>query len=218
MKILNVYDEMFVSVLNALKRVVRNTIGEFTYSHYNRLKTLLVRNCVVNGFTNIENDLQKTFKELETCVLKKKLLVDNKDDYIKNMEDCSQEPIKAVKNCLSKKKGYLPNFLLNMARKQVELIYDDREIINMYLAPCTEVFESFVVAYKYRRCLVETSKRTNDTEIFADSVETFCSRYLPSIYCLTDIINEVCSQDPKLKQYIEDHIKAKKYPCEQKYD
>ncbi|CAG9829887.1 unnamed protein product [Diabrotica balteata] len=111
-----------------------------------------------------------------------------------------------------------PDFLLNMARKQVEVGYNDRDIIIIYLTPCMKVFERFDVSYRYLTCLSDTSRRTNDTARIPDSVETFCSRVLPAVECMTDILDKECSQYPQVKQYTEDNLHANEYACHQKYD
>ncbi|XP_072379371.1 uncharacterized protein [Diabrotica undecimpunctata] len=203
---------------SVLKRVVRSTIGQITTAYTEQLKTYIIANCVENGFADIEEDLRKIFTELEECVQTKKIYVHTKEEYLENVEECSKEPIKKVKGCLTKKQGYFPYFLLNMARKQVELVYKDREIITVYMAPCMNVFERSEVSYGYIKCLEDTSKKTNDSARIPNSIDQFCSRFLPALHCLTDIIDKECGQEPKVKLYSEDHLRANEYPCQQKYD
>ncbi|CAG9829889.1 unnamed protein product [Diabrotica balteata] len=201
-----------------LKRIVRSTLGQITTAATQQLKTLIITNCVDNGFTDIEDDLKQSFNDLEACVSKRKIYVDNKEDFINNIKECSQESIKKVKGCLIKKQAYFPDFLLNLAIKNVEMFYDDQEIITNDLVPCMKIFEQFDISFGYLKCIVTTSKRTNDTVTIPDSLETYCSRFLPGIHCLTDILDKECTQYPKVKKYSEDYLQANKYPCEQKYE
>ncbi|XP_072377510.1 uncharacterized protein [Diabrotica undecimpunctata] len=203
---------------SALKRVVRSTFGQITTTYSQQMKTLIIANCVENGFVDVEDDLRQAFDEFEVCAQKRRLYVDTMENYLKNLEECSAIPTKKIKSCLTKEQSYFPDFLLNMAKKQVEVGYNDRDIIIIYLTPCMKVFERFDVSYNYLTCLSDTSKRTNDTAIIPDSVETFCSRFLPAVHCLTDILDKECSQYPKVKKYSQDHLQANEYPCQQKYD
>ncbi|XP_028140531.1 uncharacterized protein LOC114334641 [Diabrotica virgifera virgifera] len=202
----------------ALKRIVRSTLGQITTAATEQLKTLIIKNCVENGFADNEDDLKQSFSDLEACVSKRKIYVDDKEDFINNIKECSQESIKKVKGCLTEKQSYFPDFLLNLATKNVELLYDDKEIITTDLVPCMKVFQRFDVSFGYLKCIVTTSKRTNDTATIPDSLENYCSRFLPAIHCLTDILDKECTQYPKVKKYSEDHLRANEYPCEQKYE
>ncbi|XP_028140534.1 uncharacterized protein LOC114334643 [Diabrotica virgifera virgifera] len=203
---------------SALKRVVRSTFGQITTGYTDQMKTLIIANCVENGFVGIEDDLRQTFADFEVCAAKRKLYVDTKENYLKNFEECSVEPIKKIKSCLTKEQSYFPDFLLNMVRKQVELGYNDRDIIIIYLTPCMKIFQRLEVAYSYLTCLSDTAKRTNDSVRIPDTVEIFCSRFLPAVHCLTDILDKECTQYPKVKKYSQDHLLANEYPCQQKYD
>ncbi|XP_050498829.1 uncharacterized protein LOC126879687 [Diabrotica virgifera virgifera] len=203
---------------SALKRVVRSTFGQLNNGFTEQMKTLIIANCVENGFVGIEDDLRQTFADFDVCSAKMKLYVDTKENYLKNIEECSVEPTKKIKSCLTKKQSYFPDYLLNMVRKQVELGYDDRDIIITDLTPCMKIFENADVASSYLTCLSDTAKRTNDTARIPDTVEIMCSRALPAVKCMTDILDKECTPYPLVKKYIQDNLKANEYPCQQKYD
>ncbi|XP_072377512.1 uncharacterized protein [Diabrotica undecimpunctata] len=197
--------------------LVRSNFGQIPTANINEFKTFIIANCLANGFPGIDNDLRETFTELETCIQKRKIYKDTKEEYIKNIEDCSKDPIKKVKRCLTKQPSYYPDFLVNMVKKQVELLYDDRDIITTYVPLCMKVFKRTDVLNGYLKCVSEASKTTNDTGELPDSVEAFCSQFLPAARCLTNVFDKECAQYPKLMKYSKDYVRAIEYPCKQEY-
>ncbi|XP_050498831.1 fibroblast growth factor receptor 4 isoform X2 [Diabrotica virgifera virgifera] len=196
---------------------VRSHFGQMAMGNINQFKNFIIANCLDNKSSDIEDDLRETFTELETCIQKRKMYVDTKEDYIKNIEDCSKDPIKKVKRCLTKQQSYYPDFILNGVKKQVELVYDDQDVITTYLSSCMKVFERPDVSYGYLKCVEEASTMPSGSLSLPDTVEAFCSQFLPAARCLADVLDKECAQYPKMKKYSKDYVRATEYPCEQEY-
>uniref|UniRef100_A0A6P7G0E4 Hemicentin-1-like isoform X1 n=1 Tax=Diabrotica virgifera virgifera TaxID=50390 RepID=A0A6P7G0E4_DIAVI len=201
----------------AVDVVVRSHFGQMAMGNINQFKNFIIANCLDNKSSDIEDDLRETFTELETCIQKRKMYVDTKEDYIKNIEDCSKDPIKKVKRCLTKQQSYYPDFILNGVKKQVELVYDDQDVITTYLSSCMKVFERPDVSYGYLKCVEEASTMPSGSLSLPDTVEAFCSQFLPAARCLADVLDKECAQYPKMKKYSKDYVRATEYPCEQEY-
>ncbi|CAG9829891.1 unnamed protein product [Diabrotica balteata] len=198
------------------RRFTRSAFAEMGLQFVELLKDKIISNCVANGFY-IEDQLRESFTNLEVCLKNEKFYISPKEDFLRNVKKCSVEPIKLVKSCLTKEQSYFPDFLYNMAKAQIELIYNNRDVISIYVPVCRKMFEKPEIRRNYLNCLTESKKQNSSTEI-PPSVEIYCERYLPRTHCLTDIFYNECSHIPKLKQYADERVKAINSPCSQKYE
>uniref|UniRef100_A0A6P7G3Z5 Uncharacterized protein LOC114333593 n=1 Tax=Diabrotica virgifera virgifera TaxID=50390 RepID=A0A6P7G3Z5_DIAVI len=198
-------------------RVTRSAFVEMGLHFVELLKLRIISNCVANGFY-IEDELKESFKDLGVCLNKEKLYVSPREDFLRNLKECSVEPIKLVKSCLTREQSYFPDFLYNMAKAQIDLIYDNRDVISIYVPVCRKMFENPEIKRNYLNCLTESNKNHNSSTEIPPSVETYCERYLPRTHCLTDIFYNECSHIPKLRHYADERTKAIQYPCSQTYE
>ncbi|XP_072377515.1 uncharacterized protein [Diabrotica undecimpunctata] len=198
------------------RRFTRSAYAEMGLKFAELLKEKIIFNCVANGF-HIEDQLRESFTDLEVCLNKERFYISSKEDFLRNVKECSVEPIKLVKSCLTKEQRYFPDFLYNMAKAEIDLIYNNRDVISIYVPVCRKMFEKPEIKQNYLNCLTGSKKLNSSTEI-PTSVEIFCERYLSRTHCLTDIYYNECSHIPKVKQYADEIAKAVKSPCSQTYE
>ncbi|CAH1153850.1 unnamed protein product [Phaedon cochleariae] len=208
------YEEGSSPVRGALKRVVRHAIGGMGGEFLTQTELSIISNCKANGYGDEVGDrLQESYDKLKVCIRKKTMFIDPKEDYIANLEECAQDPIKKTTACLREDQKYFPQFLLDLSKSVVIFMYDDFNIMRVDLPRCIIKFQEYRVQRKYLQCLMDTSQKTHDTMEIPSSKESFCEKFIPASRCFTEIIKDNCDQTPKLVQFREDYMNSMMRPC-----
>lgn len=66
---------------------------------------------------------------MTTCFSKKQLFLLSKDDFIKNIVDCSVKAKDEARKCLPDEQKWFPRFALELAKSMVNFMYDDQKIL-----------------------------------------------------------------------------------------
>ncbi|KAJ8913833.1 hypothetical protein NQ315_003742 [Exocentrus adspersus] len=196
-----------------LKRIVKRSLGNLNAQILPVLEGQIIASCK-NG--EAANDLPDVFRDMKSCIARKQIIRTPKEEYLKNIEKCSQDAITKTKNCLSDEKKYFPDFLLVLVKSVVSFMYDDVDLLRVDLAACIPRISSFDAQNSYLTCVRDTALQTHDTTELPNSKAEFCAKFIPINNCFTDMIKDYCPQTSNLKKLREDYINMGKRPCGEK--
>ncbi|KAJ8913834.1 hypothetical protein NQ315_003743 [Exocentrus adspersus] len=196
-----------------LKRIVKRSLNGLAAQMLPLLETKIISNC--NDSKSAE-ELQDVYSEMKVCFAKEKILRVSKEDFWKNIKECSKDAITKTRNCLPEDRKYFPEFVLSVAKSAVDFMYEDVDLIRVDLAACVPKLNNFEAQYDYLRCLRGISSKDNSTSpTELPSQAEFCAKFIPANQCFTDMIKGHCPQTSNLKKFRENYINMAKRPCEE---
>ncbi|KAG5887447.1 hypothetical protein JTB14_003298 [Gonioctena quinquepunctata] len=182
-----------------LRRVVRQAIGNMGGQFLVQTETTIISNCKANGHSEVQSDLEATYRKMKQCVGQKQVFVDTKEEFIAHLEECSRDAIRKTKECLADDQKYFPEFILDLAKSLVSFMYDDFDIMRFDLPTCIRSLQNISAQRKYIQCLTDTAAATQDTARIPSSKKSFCDKFLPASRCFTEMIKDNCDDSTNIR-------------------
>ncbi|KAG5887448.1 hypothetical protein JTB14_003299 [Gonioctena quinquepunctata] len=196
-----------------LRRVVRQTITNMRRDALELAEKIIVSNCKANGHPDVRSELEDTYNKLMHCVGEKKLFLNTKEEFIANLEECSKDAIRKTENCLADDQKYFPEFILELAKSVVNLLYDDFQILKFDFPSCIRFLDSTDAARKFNKCLTDTAAATHETDELPSSRKSYCDKFLPATRCFSEMIKDNCDDTANFRKFREDYMNAMEVPC-----
>ncbi|CAH1993631.1 unnamed protein product [Acanthoscelides obtectus] len=201
--------------LAPLKRSVRSAMQGLSSIMYEKVKNTVVRECMENGYQN-GDDLKETIDQAKECLKNKKMFITPKAAFLDHVDSCTQEAVRKVRNCMPDDRKYFPEFIQDLMKSVVSMMYEDFDIMRVDLAACAPSLVQTSKQLEYINCLKKVSKETEDEDNIPSSRAAFCKRYLPATECFVKWVKSSCPDSENLRKFREDYYAASERPCEVK--
>nr|CAI5857372.1 unnamed protein product [Callosobruchus analis] len=157
--------------LAPLKRSVRSAMQGLSAAMFEKVKKTVIKTCMENGHQD-GDDLEK--------------------EFLDHIDACSEDAVRKVRNCLPEDKKYFPEFIQDLMKSVVTMMYDDYDIMRVDLAACAPDLARPSAQLKYLNCVKKVSKEQEDEDDIPKSKATFCKIFLPATECLVKWLESTC--------------------------
>nr|CAH7722316.1 unnamed protein product [Callosobruchus chinensis] len=159
---------------------------------------------------------KETIEQAKECLKNKKLFVTPKAEFLGHIDTCSEDAVRKVRNCMPDDKKYFPEFIQDLMKSVVTMMYDDYDIMRVDLAACAPNLAKTSAQQEYINCVKRSSKEGIGEDCIPGTKAAFCKIFLPATECLVKWLESACDDSENLRKYRADYYAANAKPCEDK--
>ncbi|VEN43732.1 unnamed protein product [Callosobruchus maculatus] len=182
---------------------------------FEKVKKTVVKTCVENGHQD-GDDLEDSIDQAKECLKSKKMFLTPKAEFLDHIDSCSEDAVRKVRNCMPEDKKYFPEFIQDLMKSVVTMMYDDYDIMRVDIAACAPDLAKPSAQLEYINCLKRVSKETGDGDCIPKSKAALCEILLPATECLPKWLESTCADSENLRKYRVDYYAANERPCKAK--